>query len=272
MKYKPTSPGRRQFETADYSVLSAVEPLKSLTVGKTRRSGRAKGRISMRHQGGGAKKLYRLVDFGQAHLNMMGRIETVEYDPNRVTFIARVLWQDGTRGYILAPQGLKPGDKIETSENAPIRLGNRLKLKNIPVGTQVHNIELAPGAGGVIARSAGNYAEVMAHEGKYTNLKMPSGEIRKVLSEGFASIGQLSRAEHSLISMGKAGRMRWLGIRPTVRGSAMTPRDHPYGGGEGRAPRGTKKPKTKWGKITGGRKTRRKQKWSNALILQRRTK
>lgn len=270
MKYKPTTPGRRQFETADYSVLSKTGPLKSLVVGRKKFAGRSKGRISTRHQGGGAKQLYRMVDFGQTHLGMTGRVESIEYDPNRVTFIARVLWSDGSRSYILAPQGLKPGDEIETAENAPIRLGNRLKLKNIPVGTLVHNVELAPGAGGVLARSAGNYAEVMAHEDKYSHLKMPSGEIRKVLSQGYASVGQLSRPEHKLVSLGKAGRARWLGIRPTVRGSAMTPRDHPYGGGEGRATRGTRKPKTRWGKVTGGRKTRRKKKWSNVLIIQRR--
>lgn len=271
-KFRPTTPGRRQFEVSDYSVLSKIEPLKSLVRGRKRYAGRGKGRISMRHQGGGAKQLYRLVDFGQSKLGLSGKVETIEYDPNRTAFVARIIWQDGSRTYILAPQGLRVGDAISFGNEVPLRVGNRLKLKNIPVGTLVHNVELVPGAGGVIARSAGGYAEVMAHEGMYTNLKMPSGEIRKVLSEGFASLGQLSRPEHMLVSIGKAGRSRWLGIRPTVRGSAMTPRDHPYGGGEGRARRGTRRPKTKWGKITGGRKTRRKRKWTTKLILQRRPK
>ncbi|MBI1975324.1 MAG: 50S ribosomal protein L2 [Parcubacteria group bacterium] len=271
-QYKPTTPGRRQFEVADYSVLTKTAPLKSLVKGIKRSAGRSGGRISTRHKGGGMKQLYRMVDFGQSKFGLVGRVEAVEYDPNRTSFIARVLWGDGSRTYILAPQGLVVGQKIEVGEAVLLSLGNRLRLKNIPVGTFVYNVEIVPQAGGAIARSAGNYAEVMAHEGKYTNLKMPSGEVRKVLSDGFASIGQLSRPEHSLVSIGKAGRSRWLGIRPTVRGSAMNPRDHPYGGGEGRAMRGTRKPKTKWGKVTGGRRTRRKKKWSTKLILQRRTR
>lgn len=271
--YKPRTPGRRQFQVADYSLLTKAAPLKSLVFGRRKASGRSSsGRLTTRHKGGGAKQLYRLVDFGQEHIGQQGRVETIEYDPNRTAYIARVLWQNGSRSYILSPQGLKPGQVIYVADNAPVEIGNRLRLRNIPVGIQVHNIEIKPGARGRIARSAGTYAEVMAHEGKYTNLKLPSGEIRRVLSEGFASIGQLSKPEHSLLNLGKAGRSRWLGIRPTVRGSAMNPRDHPYGGGEGRARRGTRRPKTKWGKVTGGRKTRKAKKWSSQFILQRRVK
>jgi large subunit ribosomal protein L2 len=271
--YNPTTPARRQYQTADYSVLTKTEPLRSLLKPLKKHAGRnIMGRITVRHRGGGAKRLYRIIDFKQGALGKTGRVETIEYDPNRTAFITRVLWQNGERSYILAPQDITIGQKVIVGEQSPFSTGNRMKLKYIPVGTQVHNIELTPGQGGALARSAGSYAEVMAQEGKYTNLKLPSREIRKVLSEGFASIGQLSRAEHSLVSLGKAGRVRWMGIRPTVRGSAMNPRDHPYGGGEGRAPRGTRKPKTKWGKVTGGRKTRKNKKWSNKLIMQRRIK
>lgn len=271
--YKPTTPSRRHYQTADYSVLTKTAPLKSLLVPLKKHAGRnVFGRITTRHRGGGAKRLYRILDLGEERLGMSGRVEAIEYDPNRTAFIARVLWQSGERSYILAPRGISVGQKISVGEETPFAIGNRMKLKYIPVGAQVHNVELSPGGGGRLARSAGSYAEVMAQEGKYTNLKLPSGEIRKVLSEGFASIGQLSRPEHNLVSLGKAGRVRWMGIRPTVRGSAMNPRDHPYGGGEGRATRGTRKPKTKWGKVTGGRKTRKKKKWSNKFILQRRTK
>ncbi len=272
-QYAPTTPARRQYQTVDYSVLSKVKPYKPLLLRIKKHSGRnSSGKITVRHRGGGARKILRLIEFGQQHLNQKGRIETIEYDPIRTAFISRVLWQDGSRSYILSPQGIKVGDNIFWAESAPISLGNRMRLKSIPVGTLVHNVELKPGAGGRIARSAGSYAEVMAQEGDYTLLRLPSGEIRKVLKESFASIGQLSNIEQHLVSLGKAGRVRWMGIRPTVRGSAMNPRDHPYGGGEGRQPRGTRKPKTKWGKVTGGRKTRKKNKWSNVLIVARRKK
>lgn len=270
---KPVTPGRRQFEVSDYSVLSKTEPMRSHLEPLKKNAGRnARGRITTRHKGGGAKRLYREIEFGEEHLGKGGKVEAIEYDPNRTSFIARILWKDGSRSYILAPLGLKVGDEISVQEQAPLQTGNRMRLKNIPVGTQVHNVEIKSGEGGKIARSAGSWAEVMAHEGAYTNLKMPSGEIRRVLKEGFASLGQLSRPEYNLLSLGKAGRSRWLGIRPTVRGSAMNPRDHPYGGGEGRAHRGTRRPKTKWGKVTGGRKTRKRKKWSNKFILQRRPK
>jgi large subunit ribosomal protein L2 len=257
----------------DYSVLSKVSPEKSLLKRLKKHSGRNnQGRITVRHQGGGHKKLYRIIDFKQDKLDQEAVVETLEYDPYRTAFIAKVLYKDGERRYILAPHGLKVGDKIITSENAPLAIGNRLKLKNIPAGYQVYNIEVTPGKGGQIVRSAGSYAEVLGIDDKehYAILKMPSGEVRKINYECFASLGQVSNPEHNLVVIGKAGRSRWMGIRPTVRGSAMNPVDHPYGGGEGKAKRGTRRPKTKWGKVTGGHKTRKKKKWSNKLILQRR--
>jgi large subunit ribosomal protein L2 len=272
-QYAPTTPGRRQYQTTDYSLLSKVAPYKPLLRRIKKHAGRnSAGRITVRHRGGGARRVWREVEFQQRHLGMQGRVETIEYDPLRSAFIARTVWQDGSRSYILAPQGLSVGQTIVWGESAPIALGNRMRLKAIPVGTLVHNVEMKPGAGGRLCRAAGSYAEVMAHEEPYALLRLPSGEIRKVPAEGFASIGQLSNPEHQLVSWGKAGRSRGRGIRPTVRGTAMNPRDHPYGGGEGRQPRGTRKPKTKWGKVTGGRKTRKKKKWSNALILERRSK
>jgi large subunit ribosomal protein L2 len=272
-QYTPTTPARRQYQVADYSALSRVEPYKPLLKRIKKHSGRnSSGRITVRHRGGGSRRILRNVEFGERHLGMEGKVETLEYDPLRTAFISRVLWSNGERSYILAPQGLAVGDEIVWDETAPLKTGNRMRLKSIPVGTIVHNVEIKPLAGGRIARSAGSWAEVMAHEGIYTHLRLPSGEIRKVLSEGFASIGRVSNVEHNLISLGKAGRVRGMGVRPTVRGSAMNPRDHPYGGGEGRALRGTRRPKTKWGKVTGGRKTRKKKKWSNVFIVSRRKK
>lgn len=269
--YAPITPGRRQYQTTDYSFLSRVEPYKPLLRRIKKHAGRnSSGKITVRHRGGGAARLWRAVELHQDHVGMRGRIETIEYDPSRSAFICRTVWQDGSRSYILAPQGIEVGQIIVWGETAPIALGNRMRLKAIPVGTMVHNVEMKPGAGGRLARSAGSYAEVMAHEAPYALLRLPSGEVRKVPEEGFASIGQLSNAERHLVSLGKAGRVRRMGIRPTVRGRAMNPADHPYGGGEGRTQRGTRKPKTKWGKVTGGRKTRKKKKWSNIFILQRR--
>lgn len=224
----------------------------------------------MRHQGGGNKKLYRVIDFKQNKVGVKGTVETLEYDPYRTAFIAKIIYADGERRYILAPQGLVVGKPVLTAEDAPTIVGNRIKLKNMPIGMQVHNIEMQPGRGGQMTRSAGSYAEVLGTDGGYTDLKLSSGEVRKVSSESYASIGQVSNQEWSLTVIGKAGRSRWLGIRPTVRGTAMNPVDHPYGGGEGRQPRGTRKPKTMWGKITGGRKTRNKKKRSTRLIVKRR--
>jgi large subunit ribosomal protein L2 len=259
--------------TVDYSVLTDVKPLKSLLKKVKKNSGRNnQGRITVRHQGGGNKKLYRLVDFKQQEFNIPAKVEAIEYDPFRTAFIARILYSNGKRSYILATSTMKVGDEIITAPKAPLKDGNRMMLKNIPVGYMVHNVELSPGKGGQIVRSAGSYAEVLAHDEKYTTLKMPSGEVRKVLCQGYASIGQVSNPDYALTVIGKAGRSRWLGIRPTVRGSAMNPVDHPYGGGEGRAKRGTRRPKTLWGKVTGGRKTRKKNKYSSKLIVSRRKK
>ena len=230
----------------------------------------SQGRITVRHQGGGHKKLYRLVDFKQNKFDIVGRIESVEYDPYRSGLIAKVVYADGERRYILASYEIKVGDKIITSVNAPLKPGNRTLLKRIPIGSFVYNIELFPGKGGQLARSAGLAVQILANEDGYTHLKLASGEVRKVLWDSCASLGRVSYPEHNLEVIGKAGRSRWLGIRPTVRGTAMNPRDHPYGGGEGRQPRGTRRPKTKWGKITGGHRTRNKKKLSNRLIIKRR--
>ncbi|MDO8743310.1 MAG: 50S ribosomal protein L2 [Candidatus Azambacteria bacterium] len=271
--YKPTSAGRRGMTGVDFSVLTKSQPEKGLTKGKKNTSARNnRGRLTTRHQGGGHKKLYRLVDFKQDKYNVPGRVASIEYDPNRTAFIALAVYKDGAKRYILAPRDIKVGDAIITSESAPLQNGNRLALKNIPVGTFVHNVELFPGKGGQLARSAGSAVQVMALEGGYAQLLLPSSEIRKVSENGYASIGALSNAEWNTITIGKAGRSRWLGIRPTVRASAMNPRDHKYGGGEGRSQRGTRRPKTKWGQITGGRKTRKKKKLSNMFIVRRRKK
>ncbi len=271
--YTPTTPSKRHAVRPDYSPLSKVEPHKPLTKKLKAHAGRGNsGRITVRHQSGGHKKLYRMVDFLQNKFNQPAKVETIEYDPYRTAFIALLKYGDGERRYILAPDGLKVGSEIISAESAPLNAGNRMKLKNIPVGYQVHNIELNPGRGGQLARSAGSYAEILANANGYTDLKLSSGEIRRAQWEGYASLGQVSNPEHNLTTIGKAGRSRWLGIRPTVRGTAMNPVDHPYGGGEGRQPRGTRRPKTLWGKITGGRKTRNKKKWSNKMIIQRRKK
>ncbi len=256
----------------DYSALTAKEPYKPLTKRIKSHAGRnSAGRITVRHQGGGEKKLYRMVDFKQNRMDK-ARVLTVEYDPYRTAFIALVEYGDKKKSYILAPNGLQVGQEIITGDKAPLSVGNRMRLKNIPVGTQVYNIELQPGQGGLLARAAGGYAEVLANAEGYTDLKLASSEVRRVPSEGLASVGQVSNPEWNLISIGKAGRSRWLGIRPTVRGKAMNPVDHPYGGGEGSQPRGTRKPKDIWGNITGGHKTRNRKKASSKLILQRRNK
>jgi large subunit ribosomal protein L2 len=269
--YSPTSPSRRQLTNVSYDTLTGAKPHKPLLKRLKTHAGRnSSGVITTRHQSGGNKKLYRMVDFKQEKLNQPAVIETIEYDPYRTAFIARVLYRDGERRYVLAPHGLKQGAELLTAESAPFIPGNRMKLKNIPVGSQVHNVELTPGKGGQLARSAGSYAEVLANATGYTDLKLGSGEVRRVQWESYASLGQVSNPEHNLETIGKAGRSRWLGIRPTVRGSVMNPVDHPYGGGEGRTQRGLRRPKTKWGKVTGGRKTRNKKKWSNNLIVKRR--
>jgi len=257
--------------TVDYGVLTDIPRLKSKTKRLKTHAGRNHhGRITTRHQGGGLKKIYRMVDFKQSKMNVPGKVEALEYDPYRSAFIMRVVYKDGDRRYHLAPRDIKVGSAVITSLKAPLTVGNRVSLKNVPIGYGIYNIELAPGRGGAIVRSAGSQAQVLAHEGGYTQLKLPSGEVRRVLWDNLASLGQVSNPDYNLINVGKAGRSRQLGIRPTVRGTAMNPVDHPYGGGEGKQPRGTKKPKTIWGKVTGGRKTRNKKKWSNVVIVSRR--
>ena len=256
----------------DYSVLTGDKPYKPLLKNIPSRAGRnSQGRITMRHQGGGNKRRYRMVDFnGTDRLNQKATVKTIEYDPYRTAFIALIEYADGVKRYMLAPHGLTAGQQVVTAEIAPLVPGNRVQLKNIPVGYQICNVELRPRQGGVLARSAGSYAEVLANADGLSELKISSGEVRKVSWDSFATIGQISNPEHGLVSLGKAGHSRWLGVRPTVRGSAMNPVDHPYGGGEGRQPRGTKRPKDIWGNVTGGRKTRNKRKWSNKMIVKRR--
>ena len=269
-KYSPTSPGRREAEMFNTSALTADEPFGPLTLGWQRAVGRnAQGRITTRHKGGGAKRLYRMVDFVYDKKDVPAVVQSLEYDPNRTAFIALVSYADGERRYVLAAQGWRVGSRFIVSAQAPVEVGNRLPLDKVPIGTSVFAIELVPGRGAKLVRSAGGGAEVLAVDAGYAQLKLPSGEIRMVPSSSWATIGALSNPERSLMTWGKAGRMRLRGIRPTVRGSAMNPREHPYGGGEGRTQRGTRKPKTMWGKITGGVKTR-KNKRSDRLILQRR--
>jgi large subunit ribosomal protein L2 len=270
--FKPTTASRRNMTSSDYSMLTkGVRPWKPLIKRLKSNAGRnSQGRITVRHQGGGNKKLYRMIDFKQNRMNEKAVVETLEYDPYRTAFIALVKYEDGSHAYILAPEGMTVGTELLTAETVPLKTGNRMQLKNIPVGYQVHNIEMTPGRGGQLARSAGAYAEVLANADGYTDIKLNSGEVRRVQWIGLASLGQVSNAEWNLISIGKAGRSRWLGIRPTVRGSAMNPVDHPYGGGEGAQPRGTRKPKTMWGKVTGGHKTRNRKKKSNMFIVKRR--
>jgi len=274
-KYKPTTPSRRHMTGIlyrDYLTTNRSKPLKKLTKGRKRAKGRnSAGRITTRHKGGGAKRLYRMVDFMYNKFDIPAKIESVEYDPNRSGFIALVSYVDGEKRYILVPRGIKKGDKFVVSENAEIKTGNRLPLFKIPSGSHVYNIEVQPRGGSKLVRSAGNFAEVLAIDGGYAQLKMPSREIRKVPEKCWANIGAVSNEEHNLITIGKAGRSRWMGIRPTVRGSAMNAVDHPLGGGEGKAPAGLKKgPKNKWGKGKRGVKTRNPKKYSSRLIIKRR--
>lgn len=245
---------------------------KALTWGFRRNVGRNNfGRITTRHKGAGHKRLFREIDFKYDKKNIPARIDSVEYDPNRSAFISLAVYKDGEKRYVVVPQGIKQGDQFIISEKADIKPANRLMLKNIPVGTFIYNVELKPDGGAKIARSAGDFAEVVANDGKYTHLKMPSTEIRRIIGNSWASIGSVSNEDNRLINIGKAGRSRWLGIRPTVRGSAQNAVDHPYGGGEGRQGRGTRRAKTRWGKPVGkGQKSRRAKKYSNKLIISRR--
>ncbi|MFA5750903.1 MAG: 50S ribosomal protein L2 [Candidatus Paceibacterota bacterium] len=271
-KYKPTTKSRRQATNVTYKgILTKSEPEKSLTKGFRRAVGRNnQGRITMRHKGAGHKRLYRDVDFLYNKKDIPAVIKSIEYDPNRSAFIGLAFYKDGEKRYVVLPKSVKTGDTFIVSAKAPLLPGNRLPLKHIPVGTFVYNIELKQGGGAKIARGAGVFAQVVANADGYTNIKMPSSEVRKVREECFASIGVVSNEEHHLENYGKAGRSRWKGIKPTVRGTAMNPVDHPYGGGEGRQGRGIKRPKTVWGKVTGGRKTRHPKKYSDNLIVSRR--
>lgn len=269
-RHKPTSPAQRQMSTADFSVLTKKAPEKSLLAVNSKSGGRnSYGRITVRHIGGGNRRKYRIIDFRRNKDGVPATVSAIEYDPNRTSYIALLTYADGTKSYILAPVGLNVGDSVMSGEDAEIKVGNCLPLANIPVGSVVHNIELQPGKGGQIARSAGISARLMAKEGKYATLKMPSGEMRLVLVTCRATIGQVGNIEHEIISIGKAGRARHMGVKPTVRGVVMNPVDHPHGGGEGKSPVGRPGPVTPWGKPAMGYKTRNRKKSSNKFIVKR---
>jgi large subunit ribosomal protein L2 len=268
--YNPTTNARRGMSVTDYSELSKVAPEKSLLRPLKKNSGRNNyGRITVRHHGGGNRRKYRVIDFKRTKFDVEAIVKTLEYDPNRSAHIALIEYADGVKSYILAPVGLKVGDKVVAGPNADIKPGNALPLTNIPVGTFIHNVELYPGKGGQLARAAGNAAQLMAKEGVYALLRLPSGELRNVPVECMATIGQVGNTDHENVKIGKAGRTRHLGIRPTVRGSVMNPNDHPHGGGEGKSPIGRPGPVTPWGKPALGYKTRKKKKQSDKLIVKR---
>jgi len=268
--YRPTSPGRRGMTGATFEEVTKNKPEKSLLLPLKKKAGRnSQGRMTVRHRGGGAKRRLRIIDFKRDKIGVPGRVAAIEYDPNRSARIALIYYVDGDKRYILAPLGLNVGNTVRAGSGAEIKPGNALPLRLIPSGTLVHNIELQKGRGGQLVRSAGNSAQIVAKEGKYVLIRLPSGESRRIHSDCMATIGQLGNVDHQGIKLGKAGRKRWLGWRPTVRGSAMTPRDHPHGGGEGRSPIGLPGPKTPWGKPALGYKTR-KPKASDNLIAKRR--
>ena len=269
--YNPYTPSRRQMTGSDFSEITKKTPEKSLLAPKSRQAGRNnQGKITVRHRGGGAKKKYRIIDFKRRKDGIAATVIGIEYDPNRTANIALICYEDGEKAYILAPEGLKDGMKVMNGPEAEVRVGNCLPLSQIPVGTQIHNIELHPGKGGQMVRSAGNSAQLMAKEGKYATLRLPSGEMRMVPLECRASIGVVGNGDHNLINIGKAGRTRHMGIRPTVRGSVMNPNDHPHGGGEGKTGIGRPGPCTPWGKPALWLKTRKKNKASNKMIVRRR--
>ena len=271
--YKPVTNGRRGMTTLVNTEITTDAPEKSLVTTLNKKSGRNnQGKITVRHRGGGAKRKYRIIDFKRNKDGIVGTVATIEYDPNRTANIALINYVDGEKRYIIAPKGLKVGDKIESGENADIKIGNALPLANIPEGTMVHNVELTAGKGGQMARTAGSSVQILGREGKYTLLRLTSGEVRKVLSTCRATIGEVGNADHELVNIGKAGRTRHMGIKPTVRGSVMNPNDHPHGGGEGRTPIGRKGPVTPWGKPALGYKTRKNKKASDKLIVRRRKK
>ncbi len=269
--FKPTSPGLRQMTVSRYEEITTNKPEKSLTDVLNKKSGRNnQGRITVRHRGGGSKRLYRIIDFKRDKDHIPARVATIEYDPNRSANIALLSYADGEKRYIIAPEGLKVGSKVISGAGEDISAGNAMPLGSIPVGTIIHNIEMKPGKGAQIVRSAGGHAQLMAKEGRYAQVRMPSGEVRMILTECRATIGSIGNSDHSNITIGKAGRKRHMGIRPTVRGVVMNPNDHPHGGGEGRSPIGRKHPVTPWGKPALGHRTRKKNKPSDKFIVRRR--
>ncbi|WP_028543511.1 50S ribosomal protein L2 [Paenibacillus taiwanensis] len=272
-KYKPTSPARRGMSVSTFEEITTSTPEKSLLAPLSKKAGRNnQGKITTRHQGGGHKRKYRIIDFKRNKDGIQGRVATVEYDPNRTSNIALIHYADGEKRYIIAPKGLKVGDVVMSGAGADIKIGNAMPLENIPVGTVIHNIELKPGKGAQLVRAAGTEAQLLGKEDRYVTVRLSSGEVRKVLKVCRATIGSVGNQDHELIKIGKAGRNRWLGKRPTVRGVVMNPVDHPHGGGEGRAPIGRKSPLSPWGKPTLGYKTRKKGKHSDKYIVRRRTK
>ncbi len=271
-QYKPTSPSLRGTSVVDYSVLDRVEPYGPLVESTKRQGGRNNtGRITVRHIGGGARRHYRIIDFKRSKRDIPGKVEYIEYDPNRTAFIARVLYKDGERRYILAPDGLRKGDAVLAADSVDVKAGNAMPLRNIPLGTAVHNIEMKVGKGGQMARSAGASAQLIGRVDGYAQLRLPSGEMRRVREECYATIGSVSNSDHFNIAIGKAGRSRWLGIRPTVRGVAMNPVDHPHGGGEGRTS-GGRHPVSPWAQPTKGHKTRHNKRTDKDIIRRRKAK
>jgi len=268
--YKPTSPGRRGMSVSTFEEITRTTPERSLLRPLRENAGRNnQGRVTVRHQGGGHKRMYRLIDFKRNKHGIPARVDSIEYDPNRSARIALLVYADGEKRYILAPLGLKVGAQLMSGPEAEVRVGNALYVKNIPLGTIVHNVELQPGKGGQMARSAGTGAQVMAKEGELAQLRLPSGEVRRVSINCLATIGQVGNSDHANLTLGKAGRKRWMGIRPTVRGSAMDPSSHPHGGGEGRSPIGMPGPKTPWGKPAMGYKTRKNKRTENMIVRRR---
>lgn len=268
--YKPTSPGRRGMTVTSFDEITRTEPERSLLRPLRKKAGRnAQGRITVRHQGGGHKRRYRVIDFKRDKFGIPAKVDSVEYDPNRSARIALLVYADGEKRYIIAPLGLKVNDALQSGPDADIRVGNTLPIANIPVGTMIHNIELRSGKGGQLARSAGTSAQLLAKEGKYAQVRLPSSEIRLINVKNLATIGQVGNTDWGNVNLGKAGRARWLGRRPTTRGSAMSPRDHPHGGGEGKAPIGMPSPKSPWGKKTLGKKTRRRKDTDKWIVRRR---
>ncbi|MCT6893039.1 MAG: 50S ribosomal protein L2 [Bombilactobacillus mellifer] len=271
IKYKPTTNGRRNMTTSDFAEITKSKPEKSLLQAKSKKGGRnSQGKITVRHIGGGHKRKYRIIDFKRQKDNVEATVKAIEYDPNRSANIALLYYADGIKAYILAPKGMEVGQKVVSGDNVDIQVGNSLPLANIPDGTLIHNIELKPGKGGQLVRSAGTSAQVLGKEGNYVSVRLQSGEMRNILAKNRATIGEVGNEQHELIKLGKAGRKRWLGVRPTVRGSVMNPNDHPHGGGEGKAPVGRPAPVSLWGKKALGKKTRNTKAKSEKFIIRHR--